>query len=88
MPQNDQTKEQQQNEEQPGKRSMTPSEAPNNSFETGAGEENTGFDSPGVASQTLSNEEYLDLEKTRRDITTTGETGDGLEAGDASHEAE
>lgn len=35
-----------------------PSDAPNASFETGAGEEATGFDSPPVASSTLSNPEY------------------------------
>lgn len=66
----------------------TPTEAPNASFETGAGAESTGFDSPGVGSQTLSNEEYLALEKSRARATTTGDTGDGIEAGDASHEAE
>lgn len=36
----------------------TPSDAPNASFETGTGDEATGFDSPPVASSTLSNPEY------------------------------
>lgn len=70
------------------KKKLTTSDAPNTSFETGAGRENTGFDSPGIASQTLSNEELLDLENTRKNSTTTGETGDGIESGDASRESE
>jgi hypothetical protein len=72
-------------EQRPG---TTPSDAPNNSFETGAGAENTGLDSPAIGSHTLSNEEYLDLEGTRPSSSTTGETRDGIEPGDASHEAE
>jgi hypothetical protein len=86
----------QQNEEPTGgttperstKSGLTPSESPNNSFAEGAGEENTGFDSPAIASETLSNEEYLDLESTRNRASTTGETAEGIEPGDQAHEAE
>lgn len=70
------------------KSGMTPSVSPNNSFDEGAGEENTGFDSPAIGSQTLSNEEYLELEKQRDRASTTGETGEGIEPGDTAHEAE
>jgi hypothetical protein len=69
-------------------RTFTTSEAPNNSFETGAGEENTGFDSEAIGSIHLSNEEFHDLEKTRNNTSTTGETAEGIEPGDGTHEAE
>jgi hypothetical protein len=41
---------------------LTPSSAPNNSFDTGTGTENTGFDSPPVGSLSLSNTEVHDVD--------------------------
>ena len=48
--------------ERPGEstKGLTPSEAPNVSFETGAGEKELGFDSPPVTSMPLSNPEYYE----------------------------
>ena len=54
-------------------RSMTPSEAPNNSYETGAGEQNSGFDSPPIGTITLGDKEIEELDRSKPGESSTGE---------------
>lgn len=65
---------------------MTPSESPNNSYETGAGEENSGFDSPPVSTLTLGNKDIEELDKKKPGDSSAGEVhGDAQPDVTANH---
>ena len=59
-----------------GNQKLTPSEAPNNSFETGAGEDAGGFDSPPVETHYLGNKDVAELESLKRESSTGEVQGD------------
>ncbi len=68
------------------RRSLTPSEAPNNSYETGAGRENSGFDSPPVSTLTLGNKDIEELDRKKPGDTSAGEVhGDAQPDVTANH---
>ena len=67
-------------------RGLTPSEAPNASYETGAGRENSGFDSPPVSTLTLGNKDIEELDRKKPGESSAGEVhGDAQPDVTANH---